>query len=123
MKTPEQLKADMEHFTGTCRYYKYSPLFPKVLLTEGSKFLAEEAGAYWLMDVVASHLPKMDDGFAVAMLKVKNGKATFTLTDDLPANKTYAKQSISFTDFPLDEIKLYVGFDGEYYVILLASEY
>lgn len=123
MKTPEQIKAELAQFTGTERYYRYSPLFPKVLLTDGTKRMAESCDAYWLLDVVASHLRSMNDSFAVALLKVKGGKAKFTLTDDLPADVTFAEQSISFTDFPLPEMKLYAGYDGEHYVIMLPTEY
>lgn len=123
MKTPEQIQAELAQFTGTEKVYRYSLLFPKVLLTEGVKHMAELCEAYWLLDVVASHLLSMNDSFAVALLTVKDGKAKFTLTDDLPADVTFAKQSISFTDFPLPEMKLYVGYDGEYYVIMLPTEY
>ncbi|CAN1484479.1 hypothetical protein MCEMAEM4_00007 [Burkholderiaceae bacterium] len=35
----------------------------------------------------------------------------------------YARQKIEYTDFPLSEIKLYCQFDGEYWVIMLTSEY
>lgn len=50
-------------------------------------------------------------------------KAFFTLADDSPATKIYANQSISYTDFPLDEIKLYVIRDGDEWIILLPSEH
>lgn len=50
-------------------------------------------------------------------------KAFFTLANDSPATKIYANQSISYTDFPLDEIKLYVIREGDEWVILLPSEY
>ena len=113
---------DLSQFTGTEAYYRYSPLFPKVVLTDGAKYLAEEAGAFWLMDCIASHIPSITDYFAIAQLK-KEKWWKFTLTDDLPANVTYAKQAIEFSDFPLDEIKLYVIKQDDLWVILLPSEY
>ncbi len=32
-------------------------------------------------------------------------------------------QGINYTDFPLDEIKLYVCYDGEFWCVMLPSEY
>jgi hypothetical protein len=123
MKTPEQIQAELDQYTGTERYYHYSSMFPSILLTEGTKRMAEVCGAYWLIDVIASHVRSVKDSFSVALLTVNNGKAKFTLTDDLPANITYAKQSISFTDFPLPEMKMYVGFDGVDHVLMLPTEW
>lgn len=123
MKTPEQIQAELDQYTGTERYYRYSSMFPSILLTEGTKRMAEVCGAYWLIDVIASHVRSVKDSFSVALLTVNNGKAKFTLTDVLPVNITYAKQSISFTDFPLDEIMLYVGFDGVDHVLMLPTEW
>jgi hypothetical protein len=45
--------AQLTQFTGTERYYR---LNRKCLLTDGTKYLAESTGAFWLMDVAASYL-------------------------------------------------------------------
>ena len=45
--------AALAQFTGTERYYRIAPKF---LITDGVKFLAENAGCYWLLDVAVSHL-------------------------------------------------------------------
>ena len=42
-------------FTGTQQYYQ---LNRHVVLTDGTRYLADEAGAYWLMDAIASYLPQ-----------------------------------------------------------------
>ena len=124
MKSKDQIKSELAQFTGTEEYHRFSPLFRNVLLTDGAKYLAEECGAYWLMDVIASHLPSVKDHFAIAILtKTEGDKAFFTLQDDVPFKTLFAHQTIKFTDFPLDEIKLYVIRDGEHWVILLPSEY
>ena len=124
MKSKDQIKSELAQFTGTEEYHRFSPLFRNVLLTDGAKYLAEECGAYWLMDVIASHLPSVKDHFAIAILtKTEGDKAFFTLQDDVPFKAMFAHQSIEFTDFPLDEIKLYVIRDGGHWVILLPSEY
>ncbi len=40
-------------FTGTEHYYRISR---RHLLTDGTKYLAEEAECFWMMDAIASHL-------------------------------------------------------------------
>ena len=125
--TPTELQAALQNFTGTERYHRFNALMPNVLLTDGVKFLAENAGAYWLLDVIGSYLPKLrqaGENFGVARYAgTPGGSGLFSITDDVPAHETYAMQTVEFSDFPLDEIKLYVSFDGEYWVILLPGEY
>ena len=126
MKSQDQIKFSLRQFTGSSTFTKFSPLFPNVVLTEGAEYLADECGAYWLMDMIASHIPSVpkDETFTVAQLTVNHmNKAFFTLADDSPATKIYANQSISYTDFTLDEVKLYVIREGKEWVILLPSEY
>ena len=48
------MKNDLAQFTGTEAYYRY---VGGTLLTDGTKYLANEAGAYWLMDLIASYQP------------------------------------------------------------------
>lgn len=117
----ENLTANLMQFTGTIQYYRWSVLFPKALLTDGTKYLAENAGCFWLMDVVASHLAKYGDVFGVATLKRKGDGCTFTLDDG--NGKVHATQEIEYTDFPLDSIKLYVVWDTQNWTIMLPSEY
>jgi len=50
---PEELLAALAHFTGTTQWYR-NPMFPAYTYTDGVKFLAEEAGEYWLIDYVFS---------------------------------------------------------------------
>ena len=45
--------SSLTEFTGTGQLYKISDRF---VLTDGTKFLADQAHCYWLMDAVASHL-------------------------------------------------------------------
>lgn len=136
-------KIDPAHlalFTGTGEYHRFSPFFKNAYLTDGAKFLAEQAGAYWLTDVIGSYLPRLaahGEEFAVASItKHKKGQGCiFRLTNgndgkEAPLVK-YAHQNIPFTDFPFadlgDEFKLYVQRGetpgGPAWVILLPSEY
>ena len=124
MKTQSELIRELNNFPGSETFTHYSPLiFPKVILTEGTKYIADEWGAYWLMDAISSHLLKTRGEFVVVKL-IKNGNAaTLTLADDAPPTVIYAKQEIEYTDFPLDEITLYAIYDSRYWTILLPSEY
>lgn len=45
---------DLNQFTGTAQYYKH---WSKLLYTDGVQYLAEEGGAYWLIDAIASYQP------------------------------------------------------------------
>jgi hypothetical protein len=44
--------ATLAQFTGTEHYYR---LNRRCLITDGAKYLADEAGAYWLLDAGASY--------------------------------------------------------------------
>lgn len=114
---------DLSGFTGTEHYYRYHS---GVYLTDGTAYLAKEAGCLWLMDMIVSYLPTIpsDESFVVMTLqRNKNGGADFGLTDDIPAKRWYAAQHIEWTDFPLDEITLYVERGEDAWVVLLTSEH
>lgn len=114
-----EFKSNIRQFTGTENYYRITQ---RHLLTDGTKYLADQAKCYWLMDAIASHLSRHhNDDFAVITLTVKNTKALLTLEDG--NGNVFARQKISYTDFPLDELKLYAAFDGMHWVIMLTSEY
>src|SRR5512136_632426 len=52
-----ELEANLRHFTGTESYtnLRYAWLRSRFLLTDGAKYLAETAKAFWLMDAIASY--------------------------------------------------------------------
>jgi hypothetical protein len=107
-------------FTGTERYYR---LTPKHLLTDGTKYLADIAGAYWLMDAAISHLHEIGTGdwFVLIRLVVEDMKATMIYEDG--NGHEHARQEITYTDFPMSHISMYACFDGEHWVLMLPSEY
>ena len=113
----QEIESNLAQFTGTEHYYKH--FLGGLLLTDGAKFIAE-LGAYWLMDIIGSiqNHPKIrNEEFLTIKLVVKNDKAVFT-AEDGDLNVLYS-QKISYTDFPLDEIKLFVSNK----VVMLPSEY
>ena len=119
---PGELEAELRQFTGTERYYKY--MF-NIVLTDGAKYLADRAGAYWLMDVVASwQLAKKVacEHFQAWNLNVQEDKKATVVADD-GSGKEIARQKIPYTDFPLRSQRLYLVNDGRYRVLMLPSEY
>lgn len=115
----QELQTNLSQFIGTEKYYRITQ---RHLLTDGTKYLAEKAQCFWLMDAIASHLPKQfHDYFAVANLKVNESRAVLTLDDG--NGNVFASQDIEYTDFPMSEMKFYCAFDGEYWVIMLPREY
>jgi hypothetical protein len=119
MNSTQNLQSELSQFIGTEKYYRITPSH---LLTDGTKYLAEQAECFWLMTAIASHLPKQfHDYFAVVNLTVKDSAAQLTLDDG--NGNVFAQQFIDYTDFPLPELKLYCAFDGEYWVLMLPSEY
>jgi hypothetical protein len=122
MKTVAEIENGMAYMTGTSEYTRWSPLFRNHVLTDGAKFIAESADAYWLMDAIASYHHKcMKDDMLrdFQSWKLKVNDSAGVVSCDRDTNNRAFSQDIPYTDFPLDEIKLYVC-NG---VILLPSEY
>lgn len=113
-------EAELANFTGSENWFKH--WLGKALYTDGVKYIADGAGAYWLIDEIAINQtrPKVRaEEFQVWTLKVDLEKHKAVLTcEDGNGNAVFTKR-IEFTDFPLAEIKFYFA-DG---TILLPSEY
>ena len=118
-KRSSTLLAELTQFTGTSSYTRISR---QHLLTDGAKYLADQAGCYWLMDAVASHLNEIgtQDWFVLVKLELQGTTATLIYEDG--NGHEHARQAIPYTDFPLEQILLYACWDTEYWVIMLPSE-
>ena len=123
---------DLANFTGSLNNYRWSALFPRVLLSEGALHVAKNGGqhgAYWLMDAIASYQPKalkirdLQD-FQLWILKVKENKSA-VLTCQIDSDvKPSITQKIEYTDFDLSEITFYCNPCSESNrLIFLPSEY
>jgi hypothetical protein len=125
--TAAELESGLTQFYGTESYHKFSILFKNLVLTDGTKYLAEKADALWLMDIIGSYQPKclkdpMLRDFQLWTLKVEESKAVVTCERD--NNNVAFKQNIPYTNFPLNSIKLYVmPLSATTYVIMLPTEY
>jgi hypothetical protein len=108
-KNAELIKADLSQFSGSENWYRHG-INRKVLFTDGAKYVADEGGAYWLLDEIAIVQPHNKavaaEEFQVWKLTVRPDR-TATLTCDDGNGRIVFTKEIEFTDFPLDEITLW----------------
>lgn len=130
--TTKTLPTDLDHFIGTDHLYRL-PLFRGLLFTDGIKYLADEVGAHWLIDLVASHqvalkvrrqpfqlwtirkLPEEATNMAVVECRTDTGKA--------PIKRQY----LPYTDFPFGEQESFSWYVCNNHIsgktMMLKSEY
>ena len=120
-KRPTLYPLMLTQFTGSQNFYRHS-LVREVLYTEGVEYVAETAGAYWLLDEIAlaqRHIiPVKREDFQVWDLKV-NADQTATLTCGDGNGREVHSKPVPFTDFPQPGIRFYYSD----WVIHLPSEY
>ena len=111
----------LAQFTGTEQWTRHG-INRRVLFTDGAHYVAEQAGAYWLLDEIAIIQPHdkrvAAEGFQVWKLTVKPDHSATLTCDDGNGNIVYTKH-IEYTDFPPDGITFYFTDN----TILLPSEY
>ena len=113
------LKTELKHYGGADIFYR-NPLFRGYVYTEGVKYLAEQAGAYWLIDYILSHQlePKLKkQPFQVWKMTVQDDSAAVTVEDG--NDNIITSLTIEFTDFPLEEMTLWLVEK----TLMLPSEY
>lgn len=113
---------DLSGFTGSETFYKH--LFGYTL-SEGAFYLAEKAGAHWLMDAIISHQTEAKvrrQEFQVWKLVAPGDTDKFRpaelICEDGNGHKV-ASQTIDGTDFPMTEATLWL----QNKVVFLPSEY
>lgn len=112
---------DLEKFIGTENRYRHV-LNRKVLFTDGVRYVANRAEAFWLVDEIA--LIQLFDKrvvaeeFQVWKLRVNANRSAQLVCEDGCNNVVYTK-SIPSTDFPGEGITLWFTDN----TILLPSEY
>lgn len=113
-------KSDLAQFTGSEQWFCHG-LARKVLYTEGAQYVAENGGAYWLIDEIAFNqaVPIVAaQEFQVWLLTVYADKSATLICDDGNGEAVFTK-CIEYTNFPLPDIRLYFVNN----TILLPSEY
>jgi hypothetical protein len=129
--TSKLTESDLAQFSGSETFFAHP--FGGLVYTEGVKYLADRAGAYWLIDAIASYQrdrriigDRMLRDLQFWELTVKDGAGVLACVadSDLPPAIT---QAIGFTDFPLAGVRVWVergSVDGvtECMVAMLPSE-
>src|SRR5665648_620616 len=118
------IKTELDQFIGTSKYHKH--LFPgksPIALTDGCKYVRDACKAYWLFDAILSYqCDKVLKGINFQIWELKRLKKdlswVLTCREDSD-KKAIISQAIEFSDFPMDDIKIWV-IDR---VALLPSEY
>jgi hypothetical protein len=109
---------DLSQFYGTENYYKTFLFNPHLKHTDGVQYFAENAGAFWFLDIIATDIFALTKSqpFLSIVLQVKNGSATIFIGD---GNETLETRSIDYTDCPDGEYRFYLADN----VLMLTSEY
>lgn len=116
----ETLTTTLAQFTGSQQWFRHG-LLRSHRYTEGVQYLAEAAGAYWLIDAVFSHqlTPAVAREEFQAWTLQRNDDDTWTLSATDGNDRFIAVQQIEHSDFPLSTITLFLT-DR---CLLLRSEY
>jgi hypothetical protein len=117
---PDLLAEELSNFIGSENYYKH---LGGLHYTDGVKYLAENAEAYWLVDLIMSYQSRVFravNEFQVWTLQPHpdGDCSTIAVCGDGDKNEI-VRQEITYTNFPLDlGIKLYF----QNCILCLASE-
>ena len=126
-------KQELVQFVGDVERFRHS-LNPRVIYTPGVQHVAEAGGAYWLIDAIASYLTPRYLEAAIAS-DPRVGELQFwrlTVSEERSAVlearvdsdcESFVRQGIPFTDFPLESVDIWAGFDGEVWTLYLPSEH
>jgi uncharacterized protein DUF6876 len=111
---------DLASFHGSENFHRHSP--SGLIYTDGVKFIADRAGAYWLIDAIASYQgrggklardPMLRD-YQIWKLTV-NEDQTAVITCQADSGMAFVvNQKIEYTDFPLSSLRLTVERGGHY---------
>lgn len=125
--TVDELTKELGGFTGTVNYYKSFP--PGVYLTDGIKYVADRASAYWLFSDVSILIKGKykTAPFQVWSLDVQpDNTARLTMRED-SGEPLLHDQTIEYTDFPVGTFEFWAvqGYVERMndFVIMLKSEY
>ena len=130
----QQLQEELQHFSGDLIRYRHS-LNRSVIYTPGVRHLTEKAEAYWLIDAICSWIgsPEFQQGVRDEprigdlhfwKLNVDRNKNSAVLHAETDSDvKPFIVQNIEFTDFPLETVAIWAGFDGTHWTLYLPSEH
>lgn len=113
----------LQDFIGTSAYYRY---ICGLVLTDGSKALAEKYGCFWFLDIIASYQhellknPEYDYQYWYLTKNADDSADVKCFSRPYPTKdiKPLVHQHIELTDFSADEAEIWVK-NG---VVFLPSE-
>ena len=104
-----------------------------MIYTPGIAYLAEHAGAYWLIDAIASYFGSSKMNRALAKderltlhfwrLDVADDSSATLFARADSGEKPFITQEIPYTDFPLSYADVWAAFDGTHWTLYLPSEH
>jgi len=102
-----EIEAQLRQFTASENFHSHLGFS----YTDGVKFLADEAGAYWLLDAIAARQKKARHDpvlrkFQIWKLTVANKRGVLACLRR-PEDEVF-REEIPFTGFPLAEITLHL---------------
>ena len=101
--------AELAQFTGSENWYRHG-INRAVLFTDGAKYIADQAGAYWLLDEIAIIQPHNKrvaaEEFQVWKLTVKPDRTAILACED-GNGRTVFKKTLEYTDFPAERAELW----------------
>ena len=121
-----ELRSQLAQFTGSSTFTRHA-LIPRMLMTEGVVYLAQAASAHWLTDAIGSYLldkrAQQEPCQAWRLyVDTQSCSALLTMTDG-NGSEPITTQQIDYTDCPLEQIDLWLVADGQYWVLMLPTEY
>jgi hypothetical protein len=111
----------LPQFYGSAHFTKWSPL-TKSVLTDGTLYLAEKAEAFWLFDVIDSHVTRLGEDMVQSIINVQEDNTATVELDDMNEN-IIASQLVPYTDFPLKTVTIWSIHNGQSFTHMLPSEY
>lgn len=124
---------DLQQFTGDLERYRHS-INKQVIFTQGVQFVAEKGEAYWLIDEIALSYgtnkmrqaiqrdPRLET-LQFWCLKVRADRSARLTARADSGERPFINRRIPFTDFPMDEVDIWAGFDGRHWTLYLPSEH
>lgn len=132
MNTP-LTHADLRQFTGDLERFLH-PFARGVIYTPGIRYLAQRAGAYWLIDEIALAIAGGDvaragksDERVLSLhfwrLEVREDRSAMLTARAYHGVPPFVTHHIPCTDFPLDHVDVWAGNDGRHWTLYLPSEH
>ena len=124
---------DLAQFHGDLERYRHT-FNRRVIYTPGVQYVAEVGGAYWLIDAIASYLTpgglcdaarfdqRVADLHFWSLTVREDRSALLEARVDSPC-KPFITQVIPYTDFPLDSVRIWAGYDSRFWTLYLPSEH